>query len=118
MTALYVTAPTLAVARRALSHHAGPRRRRRRATGSAARRAWRSTSDGMLYVVDALAGAAGLYRVDVPCGGADRSCLSQAPTLIGVAFDPGGGLVVASNDRVWRFDVAAHAARVPSSTPA
>jgi sugar lactone lactonase YvrE len=60
-------------------------------------------SDGLLYVVDALAGAAGLYRVDVTRP--DPTLVASAPQLIGVAFDPAGGLVLASNDTVWRLDV-------------
>jgi sugar lactone lactonase YvrE len=58
--------------------------------------------DGTLHVVDALAGASGVYRFTdlerppelVVTGGA----------LVGVAFGPGGELAVASNDTVYRFD--------------
>lgn len=62
-------------------------------------------SDGQLYLADALAGAAGLYRLDVATPGSVPARLVSAPMLIGVALDPAGGLVIASNDRVWRFDV-------------
>jgi sugar lactone lactonase YvrE len=58
---------------------------------------------GALYVVDALAGAAGLYRIDVGRAAAPELVLS-APALVGVAFDPRCGLVVASADTVWRID--------------
>lgn len=58
-----------------------------------------------LYVVDALAGAAGLYRVDLEHPGAPPEFLVSAPALVGVAFDPAGGLVLASSDAVWRLDV-------------
>jgi sugar lactone lactonase YvrE len=59
---------------------------------------------GALYVVEALAGAAGLYRLDVSGGRATPELVATAPALIGVAFDPRGGLVLASNDTVWRLD--------------
>jgi len=59
-------------------------------------------ADGTLHVVDALAGGAGLYRVRQ---GVARELELAAPALVGVAFDPRGGLVVSSNDTVYRFDV-------------
>jgi sugar lactone lactonase YvrE len=55
---------------------------------------------GRLHVVEALAGSAGLYRLD-ESGSADL--VVSAPGLVGAAFDPRGGLVVASNDTAWRF---------------
>jgi sugar lactone lactonase YvrE len=58
---------------------------------------------GTLYVVDALAGAAGLYRVDVRAP--QPELVLTAPALVGVAFSPQGGLVVASGDTIWRLDV-------------
>ena len=60
---------------------------------------------GRLYVADALAGASGLYRVDVPAGRRAPELVVSAPMLIGVAIDPEGGLVLASNDTIWRLDV-------------
>jgi len=57
---------------------------------------------GALYVVEALAGAAGLYRVH-PDGSLEL--LLSAGALVGVAFDPRGGLVVASSDTAYRLDV-------------
>jgi sugar lactone lactonase YvrE len=58
--------------------------------------------EGVLHVVDALAGSSGLYRF---------SDLERAPelvvsgaALVGVAFGPAGELVVASNDTAYRFD--------------
>jgi streptogramin lyase len=56
---------------------------------------------GALYVVDALAGGAGLYRVRA---GAPRELVAAAPALVGAAFDPRGGLVLASNDTLYRLD--------------
>ena len=61
--------------------------------------------DGALYVVEALAGAAGLYRVDVSRPSPTPELVLTAPALIGVAFDPEGGVVLASNDTIWRLDV-------------
>lgn len=58
---------------------------------------------GTLYVVDALAGAAGLYRVDVRAP--QPELVLSAPALVGLSFDPLGGLVVASGDTIWRLDI-------------
>jgi hypothetical protein len=56
---------------------------------------------GALYVVDALAGGSGLYRVRA---GAPRELVVAAAAIVGVAFDPRGGLVVASSDTIFRLD--------------
>jgi sugar lactone lactonase YvrE len=55
---------------------------------------------GMLHVVEALAGASGLYRV--PPDAAPELVLS-GPALVGVAFDAAGHLAVASNDTAYRL---------------
>jgi sugar lactone lactonase YvrE len=59
---------------------------------------------GHLYVVDALAGASGLYRVrlDAP---QEPELVLAGGELIGVAFDPHGGLAVASAETVYRLSV-------------
>ena len=57
---------------------------------------------GDLYVVDAVAGASGLYRVPLEDEGAPELVVA-GEGLIGVAFDRHGGFVLASNDTVWRF---------------
>jgi sugar lactone lactonase YvrE len=62
-------------------------------------------STGLLYVVDALAGSAGLYRLDVSQTAPEPVCVLSAAALIGVAFDPSGGIVLASNDTIWKLDV-------------
>jgi sugar lactone lactonase YvrE len=62
-------------------------------------------SRGDLYVVDALAGGAGLWRLDRSGGTAAPELVLSAPALVGVAFDPEGGLVVSSGDTIWRLDV-------------
>ena len=56
---------------------------------------------GTLHVVEALAGAAGLYQI-----GADGETeqIVAAASLVGVAFDGVGGAVVVSDDTAYRFD--------------
>jgi len=61
-------------------------------------------SKGSLYVVDALAGRAGLYRVDLTRPGTERELVLAAPSLVGVTLAPTGGLVVTSGDTVWWLD--------------
>jgi len=59
-------------------------------------------SQGTLYVVEALAGSSGLYRI-----GRDgrRELAMSGPGLVGIALDPTGGLVVSSNETAYRLDV-------------
>lgn len=59
--------------------------------------------DGALYIVEALSGASGLYRVELESAAPPQLVLSGAG-LVGVAFDPLGGVVVASNDTAWRLE--------------
>jgi hypothetical protein len=59
-------------------------------------------SQGALYVVEALAGASGLYRVEPD---APPVRVLAAGELVGLAFDPSGGLVVASNETAYRLEV-------------
>ncbi len=59
---------------------------------------------GDLYVVDALAGASGVYRMRLD----RRSEVEQVVaggSLLGLAFDPRGGLVLASSDTVFKLSV-------------
>lgn len=65
---------------------------------------------GDLYVVDAIAGASGLYRVSMDRPGEAEQLVSGG-SLIGLAFDPNGGFVLASSDTVYRFG------RSPSAVP-
>ncbi len=65
-------------------------------------------AQGVLHVVEALAGASGLYRVP---GVDEAEQVVAAPSLVGVAFDRRGGAVVASDDRVYRFE------RLPDPAP-
>ena len=59
---------------------------------------------GTLHVVEALAGASGVYRVE-----SDGSAVPvlAAESLVGLAFDPTGGLVVTSNHTAYRVDTPA-----------
>jgi len=61
-------------------------------------------SDGHLYIVDAAAGSSAIYRIrlDEP---AVRDCVLAGGALLGLAFDPLGGLAVASSENVYRLDV-------------
>jgi sugar lactone lactonase YvrE len=55
---------------------------------------------GMLHVIEALAGVSGLYTM--PSTGEPQMVLA-GPALVGVAFDPAGGFVVSSNDTAFRL---------------
>ncbi len=59
-------------------------------------------SQGTLYVVEALAGVSGLYKV-AQDGTATR--VLTAGSAVGLAFDPAGGLVVVSSDTAYRLDL-------------
>lgn len=58
--------------------------------------------DATLHVADALAGASGLYRF--ASLDAAPELVVSAGALVGVAFGPGGAIVVASNETAYRFD--------------
>jgi sugar lactone lactonase YvrE len=57
-------------------------------------------NSGALYVVEALAGVSGLYRL--PPEGEPELALA-GPALVGVAFAPDGRVVVCSNDTAYRL---------------
>jgi sugar lactone lactonase YvrE len=59
---------------------------------------------GHLYVVDALAGASAIYRLK-PDAPHDREVVLAGGALIGLAFDPHGGLAVATAESVYRLSV-------------
>jgi hypothetical protein len=97
--ALYVTAPTLA------SYDALYRVDADGSTRTVYTRFGRPQGlavdqNGVLFVIDALAGASGLYRVRE---GAEPELVLAGPGLVGVAFHPAGGLVVCSNDTAYRL---------------
>lgn len=58
--------------------------------------------DGVLHVVDALAGSAGVYRfADLE---ATPELVVSGQAMVGIAFGPDGEMVVASNDTAYRFE--------------
>src|SRR5262249_38265884 len=57
-------------------------------------------ASGTLFVVEALAGASGLYRL--PDGGQPEQVLA-GQNLVGVAFDSFGGVIVCSNETAFRL---------------
>ena len=59
---------------------------------------------GVLHVVEALAGVSGVYRVDLD--GTTTQVLASG-SLVGLAFDPGGRLVVTSAETAYRLEVGA-----------
>ena len=61
-------------------------------------------ASGHLYVVDALAGASALYRVRLDAPAVRELMLSGGP-LIGLAFDPHGGIALAAAESVYRLAV-------------
>jgi hypothetical protein len=63
--------------------------------------------DGHLYVVDAVAGSSAVYRIRADRPGVKEPVLSGG-ALLGLAFDPQGGLVVSSGETVYRLDVPLH----------
>ena len=66
---------------------------------------------GRLYVADALAGAAGLYRVDVQAARPRPELVVRAPSLVGVAFNAAGDMVLATNDAIWSMSSSNFEAR-------
>jgi sugar lactone lactonase YvrE len=102
--ALYVTAPTLSS--RDPIYRIGPDRLVDVVSDGFGRpQGLAFDSRGDLYVVDALAGSAGLYRVAVSLPNPTPELVLTAPSLIGVAFDPDGGMVLASSDTIWHLNV-------------
>jgi sugar lactone lactonase YvrE len=59
---------------------------------------------GHLYVVDALAGSSGLYRIRLDAPKAPELLLSGG-ALIGLAFDPHGGIALAASEVVYKLAV-------------
>jgi sugar lactone lactonase YvrE len=62
-------------------------------------------STGALFVVDALAGASAVYRIDPAAPRPTPELVASGPTMIGIAFDPRGGVVLCSNETIWHLDV-------------
>jgi hypothetical protein len=62
--------------------------------------------DGALHVVDALAGASGVYRFNDP--EAAPELVVSGGSLVGVAFGPHGDMAVVSNETAYRFESGAN----------
>jgi hypothetical protein len=60
--------------------------------------------DGSLFVIEALAGSSGLYRVRPA---AAPELVVAGVGLIGLAFGARGSMVVCSNDTAYRFGALA-----------
>jgi hypothetical protein len=58
--------------------------------------------EGTLHVVEALAGASGVYEMR----STGKVLVIAGPRLVGLAFGPGDTMVVASSDSVYRFGLA------------
>lgn len=99
---LYVTGPTLAS--HDVVYRVTPAREVQVVCGGFGRpQGLAFDASGALFVADALAGGAGLYRVDVREAAPVPELVIAAPHLVGVAFDPQGGMVLASHDTIWRI---------------
>ncbi len=61
-----------------------------------------SPHQGVLHIVDALAGGSGLYRL--PDLDGEPELVASGTGFVGVAFGPGGELAVASNETAYRFE--------------
>ena len=61
---------------------------------------------GALYVVDAIAGASALFRLRLDKPG-EKDLILSGGALIGIAFEPGGGVALASSDTAYRFAAGA-----------
>ena len=99
---LYVTAPTLAS--HDVVYRVTPAREVQVVCGGFGRpQGLAFDASGVLFIADALAGGAGLYRVDVREAAPVPELVIAAPHLVGVAFDPRGGMLLASHDTIWRI---------------
>ena len=100
---LYVTGPTLntndAIYRVSLEGAVTPW-----STGYGRPQGLAFDAAGHLYVVDALAGSSALYRVRLDAPQSPELLLSGGP-LIGLAFDPHGGIALAATETVYRLPV-------------
>jgi sugar lactone lactonase YvrE len=58
--------------------------------------------EGNLYVTEGLAGDSGVYRI---AADGSLSCIVSSPPLVGLAFDGGGGVMLAAASAVFHLDV-------------
>ena len=68
---------------------------------------------GHLFLVDALAGSSALYRIRVNAPREPELMLAGGP-LIGLAFDPHGGIALAASETVYRLNVPVRGLLPPS----
>jgi hypothetical protein len=61
-------------------------------------------AQGRLHVVEALAGSAGVYRIAIDRASSAERVLA-ASSAVGLAFDPQGGLVLATGETLYAFKV-------------
>jgi sugar lactone lactonase YvrE len=69
---------------------------------------------GHLYVTDALAGYSAIYRIRLDAPASPELVLAGG-AVIGLAFDPHGGVAVATSDAVFRLGVGLRGLLPPSS---
>jgi sugar lactone lactonase YvrE len=99
---LYVTAPTLAS--HDVVYRITPEREVQVVCGGFGRpQGLACDGSGTLFVADALAGASGLFRVDLRAARPVPELVIAAPHLVGVALGPTGEMYLASHDTVWRI---------------
>jgi sugar lactone lactonase YvrE len=101
--AIYVTAPTLGPYDHVYRIDPASGKTDRVYSGFGRPQGLAFDAQGSLYVVEALAGWSGLYRLR---DDGKPELVVAGPSLVGVAFDPRGGLVIASNDTAYRLDVS------------
>jgi sugar lactone lactonase YvrE len=100
--ALYVTAPTLGPYDYVYRVDPGTGAVDRVYSGFGRPQGLAFDSQGSLYVTEALAGWSGLYKLR---SDGKTELVVAGQSLVGVAFSPAGGLVVASNETAYRLDV-------------
>lgn len=99
---LYVTGPTLAS--HDVVYRITPEREVQVACGGFGRpQGLACDGSDTLFVADALAGASGLFRVDLRATTPMPELVIAAPHLVGVTFGPAGEMYLASADTVWRI---------------
>lgn len=99
--ALYVTAPTLATSDKVYRIDQESRVEEA-CSGFGRPQGLAFDRNGALYVVEALAGSSGVYRVATD---GSVACVLSGDSLIGLAFDPNdGSVLVASSECVYRVD--------------
>lgn len=72
-------------------------------------------AEGNLYIVDAMAGWSAIYRVS-PDRPEEKTCVLSGGALLGLAFDPLGGLAVCSSETLYKLDVGVRGL-LPASVP-